>query len=292
MKVLSGNEQDVHAPINKYVGKSHSKGSTTGKSKKRVIIDRRRKRWDHCQVPSNKEEDRRRVGSDDSASGNEAFGGGESCGSDDEDDLSLFTDNLGEDDLELLNSLSGPSTSSSEDEGAGIKDKGKAINDEQPDDTASSGTFSSARKGGKRQIFLAANFSLAPGSPSPNRTSIPVAKPAHNETSYGGVHTTMAAETAGQEHTLPPSSSSPTVSSSLDLAVGSNSQLKDLIKETDCQMAVFTACSLLAGEKTLMALRLFTHWLYSYPIVFATCTKVCIHQISSGVYWGSFCLSY
>lgn len=267
--VSSITKQDVKKPVIKSVSKASSKSGDSGKAKRHVIVDRRRKRRDRHQMPSSEEEEeeegaRGGVVSDDSASEDESFSGG---GSSDEDGLSLLPNNLGEDDLELLNSLSEPSTSSEEEEEGEtdkLEDEKIDLGDETEGAAASIASSGSAKKGGvggKRQIILAANFSMAPSSNSPDGRSAP----ASNGDNSGGQSTT-------KETTMEIRSTSSFFNASS--VNKEDSQLKELMKETECQAAVYTTCSLLAEEKTLMALKVFTQWLHSYPIVFATCTQV------------------
>ena len=266
VKVWSGAKHDVMTLMSKSDNKTSLNASE--KTMKQVIVDRRRKRRFRRQMPSSDEGEERGVGSDDSSSEFESFGG--RGGSSDEDDLSL-PDNLGEDDLELLRSLSELSTSSSEeddDEEEG-KDESKEEKTSICEEPEGAAPFGPARKGGgKRQIILAANFSMVPGSTSFNQRSAPVVAKSEEDNNVGDL--------VSKERKIAveiPSSSSINISP-LNSATGDNSQLQDLMKETDCQSAVYTSCFLLVEDKTLMALRLFTHWLYSYPIVFATCTQV------------------
>ena len=270
-------KQDAKKPLTKSPGrKSPSNPSTSGKGrktgasrkgKKHLIVDRRRKRKDHHRLPSSEEEEEEggRVGAIDGSSSGE---------SGDSDKTLSLPDSLGEDDLDLLNALSDPSTASSSSEEDCRDDNGSG---EQESSSSSetltlpvSGTkdLSAAssdgtKKGGgsRRQIILAANFSMAPNSnqeagAAKKRSSTPKNLPENK------------------------SPSSPVVSAPLLGSSGRDEgQFVDLVKETDYQAAVYTVCSLLEHEKTLMALRVFVQWLTSFPIVFATCTT----QVKSSV---------
>lgn len=164
-----------------------------------------------------------------------------SIGDSSDGSLSVLSDDLEEEDnLELLDSLS----DSSEDE----KVKEPVLNktaEVAPDKGASATGLapSPGKKTGRRQIILAANFNMPPAS-APQKS--------------GG--------TTSDKADRPPSPAPPSFKE--------DKQLKELLKSTAVQTSVYTACTLVAEESSLMALRVLVYWLQSYPIIIATCTQV------------------
>ena len=229
-----------------------SKLDSPSKQKQHRVVDRRRTRagGSHGQRPISEEEEELELASDSDA--------GSSISSD--DSLSVLSEDLGEDDLELLDSLSDSSSSEPEDEG----------NEQPPGGGASREPFSGAlstptaaatgllpnpvKKTGKRQIILAASFNMAPGKPKPEDTA-------------GGMASSEAKARDGHPSPLLPTPSAPQASSKASID-------HDLAKSTETQALVSTACRLVAEESGLMALRVFVYWLQSYPIIIATCTQV------------------
>jgi len=236
-----------------------------------LIVDRRRRhKGNHRHhIPSSEDE--------------ESLGGTNDSSFSDDSDLSddsnrtfSLPDNLGEDDLDLLNTLSdcnSISSSSEEDNARGDEsDTARAragIENSSSSETrlllssASENSSEASLKplkrsggSGRRQIILAANFSMR-----------------------NNADQTMAAATEGPKASKKIAGKASVDSSSasapsLSAGGGDEGQFAELVKETDQQAAVHAACSLLVHEKSLMALRLFVQWLSSYPIVFATCTQV------------------
>lgn len=241
---------DTSGPIKETQGKSSVDSSSTSKStpkkqKKVKIVDRRRRRKGGVQVPSSEEED---SGDSDSLSND-----------DDSSDEDL---SLGEDDLELMSSFS---DSSSEEEDNEVCESAE---DPIPPKVASSvdnvaGTKSSesAKRGGKRQIVLAANFNMPPSSSGvANQSTASNPKLSNKENKNDG-------------DSVPPRK--PLLSALLlDDRIEGDGELKGLMRDTIMQTTVHTACSLVAEESSLISLRVFTYWLFSYPIVIATCTQV------------------
>ena len=250
-------------------GKKDKDGARKG-SKRRLVVDRRRRRKGkdhHRHLPSSEDEE--------NGTNNSSFSD-DSDLSDDSNRTFSLSDSLGEDDLDLLNALSDRnSISSSSEEDSARGDESDSIRAAVGVENSSSSEAyllpSSAsessseaflkplkRSGGsgKRQIILAANFSM--GSSAGQTVEAATEGP------------NASKKVAGKALVESSSASAP----SLSAVGGDEGQFAELVRETDQQAAVYTACSLLVHEKSLMALRLFVQWLTSYPIVFATCTRV------------------
>ncbi len=237
------------SPRNTHAGKD-------GKVKKLKIIDRRRRRvGGGAQMPSSEEDSE----SDDDSPG--SIGGELSS----DEDLSLISDTLGEDDLELLDSLSDSSFSDeAEEEEQEEEEQGEKLKSAVSVDKSNVFGHASSKKVGKRQIILAANFNMPAGT---DRSLNPEHKPGK---ATGGDD--ISSGLGSTKHL----SSFPEAHPPINLA--KDSQLQELTKSTVFQTAVYIACCLVAEESSLMALRVFTHWLQSYPIIIATCTPAVVCQ--------------
>ncbi len=223
------------------------------KKKKLKMVDRRRRRGAQARVSSEEDSD----SDSDSNVGNKSSGKLERVSSD--EDLSVLSDDL--DDLDLLESLSESSSSDSEEE----EDTKPSVLGDSPSVSTTESAKGNVKKPGKRQFILAVNFpSTSPhGSPQRGKTRDEVA------------------DDKGQEDTGAPlaHSSSPSIRQSQPHdRIEADSQLGLLLQNTAFQSAVHTACSIAAEDNSLMALRLFTYWLQSYPIIIATCTQVKFHM--------------
>ena len=229
-------------------------GGSMVKEKKRKVVDRRRRGGGGREMKGEEEEEEE----GDSGSDSDGSISGSSDGS-----LSVLSEDLGEDDLELLDSLSDSSSSEPEEEKEG---EGKKEGKEKEGIEVVGGTTSAdvsatgllpepVKKTGKRRIVLAANFTMPPSSPGSKPKS-------DNVVDRGEV----------KSHTGLPTPLLP--SPSVDWLPKSDSQLVELMQSTDVQGSVYTACCLVAEESSLMALRVFVYWLQSYPIIIATCTQV------------------
>lgn len=230
------------------------------KQKKHKIVDRRRR-------TRRRGGDRERLGSDEDESGSDSdldgSIGGSSSGS-----LSVLSDDLGEDDLELLDGLSdssSPEPDDERDEKPPLEETaGEALSGATTTTTtalAATGEKSPVKRG-KRQIILAANFSMPPSPPHRPKP-----------TSTSGTTSEVKGRTGHPSPLLPSPLTQELPSSRTD------SQLEDLLKSTQVQTSVYTACSLVAEESSLMALRVFVYWLQSYPIIIATCTQVSLWEL-------------
>ncbi len=242
----------------KFRREKKSSKQSAKRGKRRVIVDRRRKRKDHRRLLSSEEEEDG-VGNRNSSMSEDTDESGDS------DKTLSLPDSLGEDDLDLLNALSDPSTASSsseddqEEESGASADMGSSSSGEamalsaSGDKNVSASSLKAAKKtaGGRRQIILAANFSMTKDTNCKVETGT---EPPQSVDKLSDHSTAKGTSKAGGED---------------------ETHFVELLRETDYQAAVYTACALLVHEKTLMGLRLFTQWLTSYPIVFATCTQVC-----------------
>lgn len=224
-------------------GSTSAVGHTPSKQKKRRVVDRRRrKRGGVSERNSSGEEE-----SEDDSDSLSSDGSLEKLSSDDED---LSLDNLGEDDLDLLDSLS--ESSSSEEDEEGEKEERRNV----AEDVSSRKNLStlsdvtpapvSSKRAGRKHIVLAANFSMPPKNPH---------SPAQQKSDADSNACSNVTPTPSQQQQT-------------------DSQLAELVEDTTFQSAVYAVCKLLAEEKCLMALKVFTYWLHSYPIIIATCTQV------------------
>lgn len=203
--------------------------------KKHRVVDRRRTRKVGGEREKLDEEEGEESDSDGDLDGSI---GGSSNGS-----LSVLSEDLGEDDLELLDSLSDSSTSEPEEDDSDKKPETVEApsSGDTPTDPATG--VAPGKKTGRRQIILAANFTMPP------------AIAPHDS---GGRVKGSAFPSPAQGQPSPKA----------------DRQLGELVKNTAIQTSVYTACSLVAEESGLMALRVFIYWLQSYPIIIATCTQV------------------
>ncbi len=156
----------------------------------------------------------------------------------------ILSDNLGEDDLEMLEKLS--EYSSSEDE-----DNSSSSEKTPPRPTLPSVVTiespPSTQKKAKRQIILAANFSNVTPKVKPKIETEPVVE------------------------------TSPLVMASADVdTTAVDDSLRYLMETTRQQSVVHSACGLIATVSYLMPLRLFMEWIQSYPIIIATSSQVCM----------------
>ena len=225
-----------------------SVSALTKQKKHRMVDRRRRKRGDRNRRSSGEEDD---SGSDcDSMSSTESLGRVSS-----DEDLSLLSEELGEDDLELLDSLS---DSSSDEEKA--REAGPLVVEMKPAGAGAGGggAGGTEKKASKRKIVLAANFSMPPstsyqGSPEGalqgSRETTKVNTQSVNDGNKVNTGPTLAHSKA-------------------------DSLLGEFVGSIQVQSSVHTACCLVAEEGSLMALRVFVYWLQSYPIIIATCTQV------------------
>ena len=244
---------------------------------------------------------RRRRRRDDSDSSSEEY---ESCSSDSDaksatsdESLSLLTETLGEDDLEMLDSLSDSSSSCEENTASPVKGQTTSPNQSPPKSslTASSkdplftGSPSSKQhKGGRRQIVLAASFNLAPSTQTEKKMETSQMNTSQTETKSGQkvvsaiedlrISSDKTKETGKPpffEAAQPPASVATGPLSHVDTAAVSGAlSLQELMEKTNYQSLLHTVCCLVAEESSLMSLRVFMEWLQSYPIVVAACSQV------------------
>ncbi len=187
---------------------------------------------------------RRRGGSCESS---EEEGEGSVSSSDSESAVSedTLSDNLGEDDLEMLDKLSDCSSSEGEENFSSPEKTPPKSN--QP-----SASFieppASMQKKSKRQIILAANFSNAPST-----------------------------KIEPKIETKPIIGVSPVAMASNDVGTAMvDDSLRYLVEKTGQQCIIHSACSLVAMVSYLMPLRVFMEWVQSYPISVATTSQVSV----------------
>lgn len=248
------------------------------KSKKRQIVDRRRRRrggGKQERLDSEEEEEEEGEESDsdsDSSSSYESLGRVSS-----DENLSMVAEGLGEDDLELLESLSDSSSSEEEEE----EEKKPKLERKVAAEATPTTDANATKKAGKRHIILAANFNMPPttststittSSSSSSSTEVldqTTPKPAERSSVGGG-----GGGGTDRGHSKFLSYPLPSLSAKSPDHDGAERQLREVMQGTVFQTAVYIACKLVAEESSLMALRVFIHWLQSYPIVIATCTQV------------------
>lgn len=221
-------------------GSGKSKLTKQGKdrkaTKKKKLIDRRRRKKVKGKGESSSE------GS-----------GSESDGSSHSSDASLSPlENLGEDiDLDMIDSLSESSSDSEEDKWKDHKPTDKQTK-ENPIQCSSlpKSTLKSTGSKSRRQIVLAANFSLS--RPGVEKTSIDDEVSIKQEVDTSPVVTTPS-------------------------AIEDTTQLLDIMQlfsDTQQQDIVYKACLLASGEGYLSCIKVFADWLESYPAVLATYGKM------------------
>lgn len=279
--VEASTKQSKTIPQRKSNTHKHNKKSKPQKRLPKVVNRRRR---------------RRQTNSDSSSEENE------SCSSDSDSDtgsatseenLSVLNETLGEDELEMLDSLSDSSSSCDE---SNPPVKGKSVEQSPPQQSSQKSSHPShtsspsakQQKGSKRQIVLAASFNLAPSPHSEKKLESPLSSQVSAETGAKlnqelastpedlKVSSDMSKET-GQSGFLgvrkPRAATS--ISTHPNTATGSDApSLNELIEETKYESLLHTVCCLATEESSLLSLRVFMEWLQSYPIVVAACSQV------------------
>jgi hypothetical protein len=249
------------------------------KEKKHRVVDRRRRGGGRREMLGSEEEEEEEEEDSDGDSDRGSIGGSS------DGTLSVLSEDLGEDDLALLDSMSDSSSEEEEEEEEEETPKqGKPV---QGDIEAVGGTSTAVsatgllpgpvKRTGKRRIVLAANFTMPPSSPqgklksddiSDTSPKISKLKPDINAS---GEAKSLTGLPLPPPAPLPPSSPADGIPTPK-----SDTQLEELMHSTDVQASVHTACSLVAEENSLMALRVFIYWLQSFPIIIATCTQVSV----------------
>lgn len=243
---------------------------------------------------------RRRKRRDDSDSSSE-----ESCGSDSDtrsatsdESLAMLTEILGEDELEMLDSLS--DSSSSCDESTASTVKGQTVKQSSPNQSPPKSALSAPsrdhsftgspsakqHKGGRRQIVLAASFNLAPSPQSEKKIETSQVDVSQTKTKSGDQKVVSTVEDMRISSDRTKETGKPLFFGVAQLngsmATGplshidtaTESSLAELMEKTHYQSLLHTVCCLVAEESSLMSLRVFMEWLQSYPIVVAACSQV------------------
>lgn len=229
-----------------------------------------------------------------------------------EDNLSLLSDSVEADGIDLLESLSETSSSDEDEEKlattsvttnpslVGSSSPGSLSPYRQPSprtlssrlnplaDTRGSPDSSLAKPKSRRTIAIAANFSNP--SPLPSHSTLA----SNPSTSAGAVKLSTKSYAAGRAEKRvqlthigspplqhgPSLSKGPTVGSAFlaDSATSAGDPtdglLQAVMEETLFQSAVHAACCLAAEEDYLMVIKVFADWLLSYPVVIATSVHV------------------
>ena len=198
---------------------------------------------------------RRRRRGNESDSSEEEGAGGDNEGSESSDDtLSALSSNLGEDDLEMFERLSdGSSTDDESKEDSTLSSPEKSPPKSTPSLPLSTSTPPVSTKKGKRQIVLAANFGVAPGSKS--------------ELKEGSISREL-------EDDAPTPVSREQSSLATSDTLGVDDSLRYLMHKSGFQSTVHTVCCLVAEESYLMPLRVFMEWLQSCPIAVTASSQV------------------
>lgn len=233
-----------------------SEKKSHGKQKTRKMVDRRRKKRKGARNEMSSEEE-----SEEEISNDE----GKLSRSSSDHSLSVLSDSGEEDNLEMMESLS-ESSSSSEDETAdGSKSDAKHHHQKVPSvKTNSTGPSPQQHRksGGKRQIVLAASFNLAPNKTATSSPNLKTSSQIHEIPSPYQTKEDISNSSSSLQTDITPRRSHDGV------------HLEQLVEETILQTAVHTACCLAGEENYLMIIKVFAHWLQSYPIVIASCTQV------------------
>ena len=222
---------------------------------RQIIHSRRRKRSSHKVPSSSEEEETESSGSEDE--GGRASDGSTLSRSSSGASLSVLSESLGEDDLEMLESLSESGSSSDEDNSA---TQATLVPPSHPQQNASPSFTPKSEHharpvGSKKRAALAANFT-------------------HPSVKEGNPQSTGNAMRGNP--------SCPKLSSDIPQLQGADTAnlysedilLQHLLDETRFQSAVHLVCSIAAEESYLIILKVFADWLQSYPVVIATCGQV------------------
>lgn len=193
-----------------------------------------------------------------------------------EDSLSALSECLGEDDLDMMESLSESSCSTSDEEDENLSKEG--TKQDKP-------TIVDRMVSLQPTVKPPLSHRLQPGSPNT----------AHKQRSPGSRRKIVLAATfnppASQEHLIPSHHLTQQAASSLrtldKVRTGTtecDSQgdvlLQQLMEDTRYQSAVHYVCTLAAEDSYLMALKMFADWLMSYPVVVATCGQVSLSIVA------------
>jgi len=237
-------EEPERVPSKQTVSKMNQKKQRL----RQMMHSRRRKRSSHKVPSSSEEEETESSGSEDE--GGSASDGSTLSRSSSGASLSVLSESLGEDDLEMLESLS-ESGSSSDEENSATQATPHPQQNASPSFTPKC-EHHARPVGSKKRAVLAANFthpSVKEGNPQPTGNS----NPSHPKLS-ADIPQLQGADTAN--------------------LYSEDILLQHLLDETRFQSAVHLVCSIAAEESYLIILKVFADWLQSYPVVIATCGQV------------------
>ena len=242
------NKEPQRAPAKQNVSKKGGKKQRL----RQMMNSRRRKKSSHKDSSSSEEEETESSGSE-NEHGGDASGGSTLSRSSSGASLSVLSESLGEDDLEMLESLS-ESGDSSDEENSAVQTT--LVPQQNPSPSFTLKSENRARPvGSNKRTVLAANFtfpSINEGNPQSTSNSMRV-NPSRPSLSP---HILQLQD----EHT--------------GKLYCEDILLQQLFDETRFQSAVHLVCSIAAEESYLMILKVFADWLQSYPVVIATCGQV------------------
>ena len=245
-------------PVEQNISKKNQR-----KQRLRKIMHSRRRKRSGCNASSSSEEDETDSSGSDSEKGS-ASDGSTLSRSSSEGHLSVFSESLGEDDLEMLESLSESGSSSEEENSATLTTLGSPSLPQR--NTSPSFTPKRNSDGTKPPSHLPQLSKHQMGPPKKDRLAAKSSLPSFKERipqSSGNSTSKLLAHIPQQQK-----------ANTAKLHSEDDVLLQQVLDETKLQSTVHLVCSVAAEESYLMILKMFTDWLQSYPVVIATCCQV------------------
>ena len=232
------------------------------KQRLRKIMHSRRRKRSGCNASSSSEEEETDSSGSDSEKGS-ASDGSTLSKSSSEGGLSVFSESLGEDDLEMLESLSESGSSSEEENSAALT----TLASSHPQrNTSLSFTPKRSSDGTKPSSHSPQTSEHQMGPSKKDRLAAKSSLPSIKEgtpRSPGNSTSKLLAHISQQQK-----------ANTTELHSKDDVLLQQVLDETRLQSAVHLVCSVAAEESYLMILKVFADWLQSYPVVIATCCQV------------------
>jgi len=233
------------------------------KQRLRKIMHSRRRKRSGCNASSSSEEEETDSSGSDSEKGS-ASDGSTLSKSSSEGGLSVFSESLGEDDLEMLESLSESGNSSEEENSAALTTLASSSHPQR--NTSLSFMPKRSSDGTKPPSQLPQTSEHQMGPPKKDRLAAKSSLPSIKEgtpRSPGNSTSKLLAHIPQQQK-----------ANTAELHSKDDVLLQQVLDETRLQSAVHLVCSVAAEESYLMILKVFADWLQSYPVVIATCFQV------------------
>ena len=244
-------------PVEQNISKKNQR-----KQRLRKIMHSRRRKRSGCNASSSSEEEETESSGSDSEKG--VSDGSTLSRSSSEGRLSVFSESLGEDDLEMLESLSESGSSSEEENSATLTTLASPSHRQR--NISPSFTPKRSSDGTKPPSHLSQPSEHQIGPPKKDRLAAKSPLPSFKERvpqSPGNSTSRLLAHIPQQQK-----------ANTAKLHSEGDVLLQQVLDETRLQSAVHLVCSVAAEESYLMILKMFADWLQSYPVVIATCCQV------------------